>query len=97
MPRTRPVKPGLSLHRDPDHGYEWAEFTPDARPVAEGGGVWMWMRCELAGHVGGHWLAPDYESGGVRVIVQHTPYAWPTLPAALGAWNRYAAQEQGKP
>lgn len=78
---------GLQL-RCRDGHFEMAMF--DLKRQEDG--YWMWVACELDGHRGGHWLAPD-PSKPQGVVVVADPYCWPSAVEAFAACDRWEAQE----
>lgn len=70
-----------------DGHFEMVPFEIATRPE----GCWMWVSCEVDGHRGGHWLAPDPGTPGA-VVVRSEPYAWPSAHDAFAARERWEAQ-----
>src|SRR5262249_83272 len=80
---------GLQL-RCRDGHFEMASFEVQRH----GDGFCVWVACELDGHAGGHWLAPDPQRSDAFVVTS-TPYEWPTATGAYEARDRWAAQNEG--
>jgi len=89
MPKSSKAK-GAGMKLRCLHGqYRMAAFTVER--ARDGAGFWAWVACDATDPDGGHWLAPDAQSG--RLVVRGDPYPYADITAALAAKERFEQQD----